>query len=76
LAWQIDGNWKFDPKFETPVEIGFSSVAKQTRVEVIHGNLEKYGGAAEAIANALGAAGGWPALLEAFAGRVRELHHR
>ena len=66
LAWQINGEWKYDPDLVTELEVKFTAVgAKETRVDFEHRNLDALGAAAEAVRAQLDS--GWPALLEAFA---------
>jgi activator of Hsp90 ATPase-like protein len=68
LAWQLDGQWKFNPDFVTEVEIRFiAEGAAATRVELEHRNLERYGEAAEAVRAALDSADGWSTGLGRFA---------
>jgi len=68
LAWQIDGTWHFDPAFLTEVEIRFVAEGPdQTRVELEHRDLDRFGDAQEQIRAGFDSAGGWQGLLEAFA---------
>jgi uncharacterized protein YciI/uncharacterized protein YndB with AHSA1/START domain len=69
LAWQITGEWAFDPSFVTEVEVGFTAEGpKTTRVAFEHRNLERYGAAAAAIRKQLDDPKGWLITLERFAG--------
>lgn len=65
LAWQISGQWQFDPNLVTEVEIRFTPDGSGTKVELEHRHLERLGDAAEAMRTAF--EGGWGALLEQFA---------
>jgi uncharacterized protein YndB with AHSA1/START domain len=65
LAWQITAAWKFDPEFETELELTFTPLGEGTRVRLEHRNLERFGEGAEAMAAQLG--GGWPGIVEGFA---------
>jgi uncharacterized protein YndB with AHSA1/START domain len=68
LAWQIDGDWKYDPAFVTEVEVTFTALAaRQTRVEVVHRNLERYGDKAAKIRDAVDSEGGWNGILKSYA---------
>jgi len=68
LAWQIDAQWRYDPKLVTEVEVRFTPEgASVTRVELEHRNIERFGDSAEAVRNAIDSEGGWGALLESFA---------
>jgi uncharacterized protein YndB with AHSA1/START domain len=67
LAWQIDGEWRFQPTLITEVEIVFIEVvAGQTRIDVEHRNFERFGPAHETIRAAFDSAGGWTGILEQF----------
>jgi uncharacterized protein YndB with AHSA1/START domain len=68
LAWQLTSEWKYDPTFETEVEVRFIPEApNRTRVELEHRNLDRYGEAQEQMRQALGSDGGWNGLLALFA---------
>ncbi len=64
LAWQIGADWRFDPGFETEVELRFTPVADGTEVRLTHRRLERFGAHAERMAGMLG--GGWPLMLGCF----------
>ena len=66
LAWQLDADFKYDPTFETEVEVAFTPLGPQrTRVDFEHRNLERFGEAAERIRTSV--TGGWGQILDAFA---------
>ena len=65
LAWQLNAEFKFDPEFETEVEITFEPLASGTRVRLEHRDLERFGVEADRIAEMV--RGGWPTIVEAFA---------
>jgi uncharacterized protein YndB with AHSA1/START domain len=65
LAWQIDAAFKYDPTFETELEITFEPRGDGTRVTLEHRNLERFGDSAARVAGQLG--GGWPGIMEGFA---------
>ena len=68
LAWQIDASWRYDPAFETRVEVRFVAEAPdRTRVELEHRDLERYGADEERYRAQIGSPGGWAALLSGFA---------
>ena len=67
LAWQINGEWKYDPALTTEVEVRFIPDGSGTRVELEHRNLERFGAVAEQIRGQLDSEGGWSGLLERFA---------
>ena len=71
LAWQIDGQWRYDPDFVTEVEVRFVAEGPdRTRVELEHRDLDRFGDAQEEIRSAFESPGGWRGLLEAFAAAV------
>jgi uncharacterized protein YndB with AHSA1/START domain len=67
LAWQIGGDWKFDPGLVTEVEVRFIPERDGTRVDLEHRNIERFGANADAIRAAFESPEGWGGLLERFA---------
>jgi uncharacterized protein YndB with AHSA1/START domain len=68
FAWQINGDWKFDPSFVTEVEVRFiPDGPSATRVELEHRNLERFGDKADGVRAAFDSPEGWGAGLKAFA---------
>ncbi|HEV2375765.1 MAG TPA: SRPBCC family protein [Streptosporangiaceae bacterium] len=68
LAWQIDGDWHYDPGFLTEVEVLFVAEGPdRTRVEFEHRDLDRFGEAKKEIAEAFDSEGGWTGLLAAYA---------
>jgi uncharacterized protein YndB with AHSA1/START domain len=71
FAWQINGEWRFDPSLVTEVEIRFTSEgANATRIDLEHRNLDRFGAKAATTRAALDSEGGWTGLLKAFAEAV------
>ena len=70
LAWQIGGDWKFDPNLVTELEVRFIPESSGTRVELEHRNIERFGDHAEAVRAAFESPEGWGGLLESFASIV------
>ena len=69
LAWQINGQWQYDPSLVTEVEVRFTPQGPQrTHVTLEHRCLEKMGATAAQMKGALGGDGGWGRLLKLFAG--------
>jgi len=64
LAWQIDGAFRYDPAFETELELTFSALGEGTRVTLEHRHLERFGDSAERLAGMLG--GGWHGIMDGF----------
>lgn len=72
LAWQINGEWTFDPAFVTQLDVQFLPQADGfTEVTLEHRDLERFGAGAAAQRAALGGEMGWGGLLAAFAESVR-----
>jgi uncharacterized protein YndB with AHSA1/START domain len=67
LAWQINGEWKYDADLVTELEVRFIPDGSGTRVELEHRNLDRFGAVAEQVRGQLDAPGGWSGLLENFA---------
>jgi uncharacterized protein YndB with AHSA1/START domain len=67
LAWQLDGQWRFDPNLVTELEVRFIPDGEATRVELEHRNIERFGDQAESTRAALDSPGGWSGILEGFA---------
>ncbi len=68
LAWQITGDWQYDPRFLTEVEVTFTALGpNQTQVELEHRDLEHYGEKAPAFRKSVDSAGGWSKIIEEFA---------
>jgi uncharacterized protein YndB with AHSA1/START domain len=68
LAWQIDGQWRFNPDLITEVEVRFIADGEDaTRVELEHRNIDRFGEHAEAARSALDSPDGWSGGLARFA---------
>ncbi|HEY6255079.1 MAG TPA: SRPBCC family protein [Xanthobacteraceae bacterium] len=68
LAWQINGDWKYDPDLITEVEVKFTPLADgETRVEFEHRNLERFGDKVEQVRGAIDSEGGWSGILKTYA---------
>jgi uncharacterized protein YndB with AHSA1/START domain len=69
LAWQLDGNWKYNPACITEVEINFTAQGAQgTRVDFEHRHLERLGANASAVRELLNS--GWGGILDLYAKQV------
>jgi uncharacterized protein YndB with AHSA1/START domain len=68
LIWSLNGEWAYDPAFETSVEVTFTADGDQTIVAFEHRDLDRYGENADAIrgADESGMDGGWGELLAGF----------
>lgn len=65
LAWQLNGEWRFDKDFETEVEIRFEPDGDGTRVEFEHRGLEAFDRTAR-DGHVMGMDEGWGAILEGY----------
>jgi uncharacterized protein YndB with AHSA1/START domain len=67
LAWQLDGDWKYNPALVLEVEVTFTALeAGMTRVDLEHRNLERYGDRAAEVREKIGSDRGWLGILESF----------
>ncbi|MDB5131233.1 MAG: ATPase [Mucilaginibacter sp.] len=70
LAWQIDGNFQYDPNLVTEVEIKFIDEGpKKTRIQMEHRDLHKLTGGAKVIADM---DGGWEYIMNLYKGAADE----
>ena len=80
IAWQIAGNWEFEPDVSrsSEVEIRFTaeSGGKKTRVDLEHRFFDRMTSGAEAMRAGVDAEGGWVTLLRTFAVRVDQVAWR
>ena len=68
LAWQIDADWKFNPKLLTEVEVRFDAQSQgATQVTLEHRFLDRYGEAGASVRESIDSPEGWTALLDRFA---------
>lgn len=67
LAWQLNGEWKYDPSFITELEVRFIPDGSGTQVELEHRNIEKFGERAEAVRASLDSPDGWNGALVGYA---------
>jgi uncharacterized protein YndB with AHSA1/START domain len=69
LAWQISADWRHDASIDTEVEVRFlAEEGDATRVELEHRGLEAYAERGGEMRDTFDSPGGWPGLLERFAG--------
>ena len=67
LAWQITADWQFDPAFVTEVEVTFTAQGpNQTRVDLEHRDLERYGEKSAAFRKTIDSERGWEKIVEQF----------
>lgn len=67
LLWQIGADWRFDPAFETEVEVTFTEQSPdRTRLDLRHRNLQRYGDNAEQMRAIFDDPKGWAGTLATF----------
>ena len=68
LIWSLNGDWSYDPDFETNVEVSFAEDGDHTIVTFEHRDLDRYGENAEQVRGDYdtGMDGGWRQLLEGY----------
>ncbi len=67
LLWQIGADWRFDPDFETEVEVTFTEDGpNRTLLNLRHRNLQRYGDNTEQMRAIFGHPGGWTGTLTRF----------
>jgi uncharacterized protein YndB with AHSA1/START domain len=73
IAWQIDGDWKYEPDLakSSEVEIRFAADARgMTRVDLEHRHIDRVGAAVNAVRAALDGPNGWGGMMRLYADRV------
>lgn len=77
IAWQIAGNWEFEPDVSrsSEVEIRFTAEGggEKTRVDLEHRFFDRMTSGAEAMRAGVDAEGGWGTLLRTFSERVDQV---
>jgi hypothetical protein len=67
LSWQLDAGFDFDPDLATELEVTFTALpGGETRVDLEHRGLEKYGEKANHMAKTFAGDKGWGAQLVCF----------
>ena len=64
LIWSLNGEWTYDPAFETSVEVTFAEDGEHTIVTFEHRDLDRYGDNAEETRNGMDM--GWGELLAGY----------
>jgi uncharacterized protein YndB with AHSA1/START domain len=68
LTWDIDANFQHDPALNTEIEVRFITVsATETRVELEHRRLDRYGARRDEMRRIFDTGGDWGKLLAMFA---------
>jgi len=72
LAWQISGEWRYDPDLVTEVEVRFTPKGVGvTKVELEHRNLERLGDRAAPMREQFDSPNGWRLMLSLYAEEVQ-----
>jgi hypothetical protein len=67
LAWRLNGEFTYDPDLLTEVEVRFAAAGDgQTRVDLEHRGLERFGAGEAAEATRTGMDNGWGLILDSF----------
>jgi uncharacterized protein YndB with AHSA1/START domain len=67
LAWRISHAWGYDPNLLTEVDVTFTDVGGgETRVDLEHRGLERFGDSTAADQTRAAMGGGWGLILESF----------
>lgn len=70
IAWQLDGQWRYDPDLShaSEVEITFTAEAGgSTRVDLEHRHFERHGASAAQVQTGVDSPMGWGDLLQKYA---------
>lgn len=68
LSWDISAQWTYDPSVANEVEVRFIPEGEtQTKVELEHRKIERYGSAAEAMFGVFDSENGWSGILKKLA---------
>jgi uncharacterized protein YndB with AHSA1/START domain len=68
LLWQIGADWRFDPEFETEVELTFTEQGPdRSRLDLRHRNLQRYGDNTDQMLTLFDDPKGWTGTLTGFA---------
>jgi uncharacterized protein YndB with AHSA1/START domain len=68
LSWDINADFQYDPNLKTELELRFIPEGKtQTRVELEHRHLDRYGTRRDEMRRIYGTEGDWGKLLQSFA---------
>lgn len=69
LAWQIDGEWTYDPDRgrASEIEVRFTPDGGGTRVDLEHRHIQRHGEGWPALLAGLESAAGWPGIMDRYA---------
>jgi uncharacterized protein YndB with AHSA1/START domain len=67
VTWDIDANFRPDPALNTEIEVRFIADGKETRVELEHRHLDRYGSRREEMRRIFDTEGDWGRVLAMFA---------
>ena len=73
LAWQLNADWQYDPSLVTELELTFTPTGPmETRVQLEHRDMERFGDKAASTREALDSPQGWVMHLTRFAAEAAE----
>jgi uncharacterized protein YndB with AHSA1/START domain len=75
MAWKITASWQYEPDLakSSEVEVTFTPGPDgSTRVDLVHGHLERHGAGGEGMRTGVDSPGGWSSLLEMFRTQAEE----
>ncbi|WP_055478008.1 SRPBCC family protein [Sphaerimonospora mesophila] len=69
VTWHINGQWQYDPDpgHASEVEVRFTEDAGHTRVDLEHRHIERHGGSAVQLSEAVASQNGWSVILGGYA---------
>jgi uncharacterized protein YndB with AHSA1/START domain len=67
LSWDITADWQYDPALKTEVEVRFVAEGENTRVDLEHRRLDRFGARREEMRRIFDKEGDWGRLLAMFA---------
>ncbi|MEO8552229.1 MAG: SRPBCC family protein [Kofleriaceae bacterium] len=67
LSWDITADWQYDPELQTEIEVRFIPAGGETRVELEHRKLDRYGDRRDEMRRIFDTEGDWGKQLAAFA---------
>jgi uncharacterized protein YndB with AHSA1/START domain len=77
LSWDITADWSYDPELGTELEVRFIAEGdEQTRVELEHRRLDRYGARRDEMRAIFDKGGDWGRLLAMFAEAAQASLHR
>ena len=67
ISWQLSGEWEFNPKVGSEVEVTFAAEGKRTRVTLTHRDFENMGPKVLEAYGAISSDNGWTTIFASYA---------